>query len=114
MTSFEVVPDELTTHASHLDVLTDRLRTALSAGDVVSMDNQAYGVLCAFLPPMVNPVAQKGLDALKAASSGVGTTADNVRAVAGAYRDTEQTNTDPLSRLQDNLSVFSVPTTASA
>ncbi|GLY66742.1 type VII secretion target [Amycolatopsis taiwanensis] len=114
MTSFEVVPDELTTHAGRLDALTDRLSTTLSAANTVSMDTQAYGLLCAFLPPIVNPVEQKGMDAIRAASEGVSTTADNVRAAADAYRETEQSNTEPLNQQHDDLTSFSVPTIASS
>lgn len=111
MTSFEVVPDELTTHASRLDSLAGRLGTALSAASTVSMDDQAYGLLCSFLPPIVNPMEQKGMDAIKAASDGVSTTAGNVRAAADVYRDTEQSNTEPLRRQHDDLAEFPVPTT---
>ena len=114
MTSFEVEPDELTTHAGRLDELTDRLSTTLSAANTVTMDNQAYGLLCAFLPPIVSPVQQKGMDAIRAASEGVTTTAGNVREAADAYRETEHSNTEPLRQQHADLTAFSVPTIASS
>jgi hypothetical protein len=99
--SYEVVAEELTAHASHLDGLTDRLNTAVDAANAVSMSDEAYGLLCSFLPPKVNPMEQEGLDALKAASEGVKTTADNVRTTAKDYQDTDEGNSgsfEPLLR----------------
>ncbi|GAB2959679.1 hypothetical protein GCM10017788_77360 [Amycolatopsis acidiphila] len=94
--SFEVVPDELRTHASHLDGLTDRLNTAVDAANSVVMDSSAYGLLCAFLPPIVNATTQQdATDALKAAVEGMTTTADNVRTAASNYDEQDQANAQP-------------------
>jgi hypothetical protein len=112
--SFEVEPDDLTAHASHLDGLTDRLATALSAANTVTMADDAYGLLCAFLPPIVNPVQEKGIEALRAASDGVSATAGNVRAAADAYREADQSNTQPLSRQHADLMSFTEPVIAKA
>lgn len=94
--SFEVVPDELRTHASHLDGLTDRLNTAVDAASTVVMDDSAYGLLCAFLPPIVNATTQQdATDALKAGVEGMTTTADNVRTAASNYDEQDETNAEP-------------------
>lgn len=93
--SFEVVVDELRGHAGHLDGLMDRLGTALSAANTVSMDESAYGLLCAFLPPIINPMEQEGIDSLKAASDAVGTTAGNVRMAADYYEEGDQATAQP-------------------
>jgi excreted virulence factor EspC (type VII ESX diderm) len=96
VTSFEVVSDELRAHASHLDGLRDRLNTAVSAAGQVSMDNEAYGILCSFLPPIVNATTQQhATDTLNAAVEGMSTTADNVRTAAASYDDSEQSNAAP-------------------
>lgn len=102
--SIEVVTEELTAHASHLDGLVDRLDTALSAAETVSMSDEAYGLLCSFLPPTINPVEEEGMNALKAASEGVNITADNVRATAVQYQDTDDGNSqsfDPLFKAHE-------------
>ncbi|QUH03521.1 ESX-1 secretion-associated protein [Saccharopolyspora erythraea] len=102
--TFEVTAEELTAHGSHLDGLTDRLKTAISAAETVSMSDEAYGLLCSFLPPIVNPMEQKGMDALKAASEGVSATADNIRSTAKQYLDTDDGNAvsfDPLLKAHD-------------
>jgi len=96
--SYEVVPDELRSHASHLDGLLDRLSTAVSAANTVSMADDAYGLLCSFLPPIINPMEEKGIEALQAAVEGVGTTAENVRTTATQYQESDETNSQPFQR----------------
>lgn len=95
--SFDVVVDDLRTHASHLDGLRDRLSTAVSAANTVSMSDDAYGLLCSFLPPIVNPMEQEGIDSLNAATEAVGTTAGNVRLAADYYDDSDQANAKPFA-----------------
>jgi hypothetical protein len=97
--SFEVVSEELTAHGGHLDGLTDRLNTAVSAAEQVSMSDEAYGLLCSFLPPVINPMEEEGMKALKAASEGVGITADNVRSTAKQYQDTDEGNSESFDPL---------------
>src|SRR5687768_9355955 len=95
--SFDVVVDDLRAHASHLDGLRDRLSTAVSAANTVSMSDDAYGLLCSFLPPIVNPMEQEGIDSLNAATEAVGTTAGNVRLAADYYEDSDQANAQPFT-----------------
>jgi hypothetical protein len=91
MTSFTVVSDELRAHASHLDGLVDRLNTAVSAANTVSMDNSCYGILCQFLPPIINAVTQQhATDALKASVTGMTDVAANVRTAATNYDQQDQ------------------------
>lgn len=87
--SFDVVTDDLRAHASHLDAFTDRLSTAMSAATTVSMSNDAYGLLCSFLPPIIDPMEQEGMDALKAASEAVDIMSANVRTAASTYQDSD-------------------------
>jgi len=88
MTSFGVEPDDLAAHASHLDGLVDRLKTATSAAQT-AMSGEAYGLICAFLPPIINPAGEQAKDTIDAAVQGVQQTADNVRETAEIYRDND-------------------------
>ncbi|GAA2785692.1 type VII secretion target [Saccharopolyspora taberi] len=99
--SFEVVSEELTAHASHLDGLVDRMDSAIEAAEQVSMADEAYGLLCSFLPPIVNPMEEEGMNALKAASEGISTTADNVRSTAKNYQETDDANSDSFKPLDE-------------
>lgn len=105
MTSFNVFAEDLTAHASHLDGLTDRLDTAISAAEAVSMSDEAYGILCSFLPPIVNPTEEEGINALKAAREGVSATADNVRDTAKQYQETDDANADSLKPFDEAVKV---------
>lgn len=105
MTSFKVQAEDLTAHASHLEGLTDRLDTAISAAESVSMSDEAYGLLCSFLPPIVNPMEEEGINALKAAKEGVTVTADNVRSTAKDYQDTDDANADSLKPFDEAVKV---------
>ena len=94
MTGFEVASDELTVHAGHLDALEARL-AAVSGEAASSMPGNAYGLLCSFLPPCVNPVEDKGKEALAATVEAVRATAANVRTAAGSYLRREDTSAQP-------------------
>lgn len=91
---YEVVPEDLTAHASHLDGLMDRMDTAISAAEEVSMSDEAYGLVCSFLPPIVNPMEEEGMNALRAASEGIEITAQNVRTTAREYESNDEANSE--------------------
>lgn len=94
--SFEVVSDELRTHAKHLDGLADRLNTAVQAARTVMMDDQAYGLLCAFLPPIIDSaMQQQAADMLDSAVEGMNATGENIRTAASSYDEQEDTNAQP-------------------
>ncbi|MFF1612570.1 type VII secretion target [Amycolatopsis sp. NPDC058278] len=94
---FEVEPDDLVAHASHVESLVDRLNTASSAADT-AMSDHAYGLLCAFLPPIIRPTGEQAKDALTASVEGVRGLADNVTAAAKSYREGEEGNAQPFER----------------
>jgi len=95
---FELAADELTAHGSHVDGLSDRLDTTLDAARIASMGDEAYGLLCAFVPPIVNPMEQKAVDALKAAVDGMRATAEHVRTTARQYTERDAAIAQPFLR----------------
>ncbi|GAB2686444.1 hypothetical protein GCM10027271_56430 [Saccharopolyspora gloriosae] len=99
--AYEVVSEDLRAHASHLDALTDRLGTALSAAQEVSMSDEAYGLLCSFLPPIVNPTEEEGVNALKAAREGVEVTAENIRTTAKEYDANDDDNAESFRKFEN-------------
>lgn len=99
--TYEVVTEELTKHAGNLDGLVDRLGTAIDAAKRVSMSDEAYGLLCSFLPPTVNPTEEEGIKALEAAKEGVGITAENVRTTAREYQDSDDGNARSFEPLRE-------------
>ena len=53
------------------------------------MSDSAYGLICQFVPPFVNPMEQKAMEAIEAAAEGVRTAAGNIRSTATSYQDTD-------------------------
>lgn len=92
MAGFELVPEELRAHASRLDGIRDRLSTALDAARTVSLPTGAYGVICQFFPPMVDPIEQMGMDAIGEAATAVEATAAEIRETAKAYDAVDDAN----------------------
>ena len=92
--AFEVEADDLVAHASHLEGLVDRLNTAHTATGS-AMSPEAYGLLCAFLPPIVNPTGERAAEAIKAAAEGIQATADNIRTAGKSYVDSDKANAEP-------------------
>jgi hypothetical protein len=58
---------------------------ALHAARHVSMDDAAYGKICAFLPSLIRDIEQQAYDALAAGNNGVTEIATNVRHTADEY-----------------------------
>ena len=95
---FRVEPDDLVAHASHLDGLVDRLNTASQAADY-AMSDDAYGLLCAFLPPIINPTGEKAKETITSAVEGVQATAQNVRTAAKSYQDGDEDESKPFKKV---------------
>ncbi|MEV0704642.1 type VII secretion target [Saccharopolyspora sp. NPDC050389] len=95
--AFDVSPEELRSHASRLDALSDQLKTALDAANQVTMGTEAYGVICSFFVPIVQAVSQPGVDALSTASESMSDQAGNVKDTAQTYESGDQANADSFS-----------------
>jgi excreted virulence factor EspC (type VII ESX diderm) len=95
---FELAAGELTAHGGHVDGLSDRLDTTLDAARVTSMGDEAYGLLCAFVPAVVNPMEARAVDALRAAVDGLRATAEHVRTTARQYTERDEANAQPFLR----------------
>ncbi|WP_412744020.1 type VII secretion target [Krasilnikovia sp. MM14-A1004] len=81
--------DVVLRHAGEVTQVSEAMRTAQSAVHQVSMDSQAYGVICQFLPALLTPVFDLGVDALRGSVEALQETAAGLR---GAAADTEATD----------------------
>lgn len=90
---YEVIVDALVAHATALGRVQDGLSTALDAAQQVSLPRDAYGLICQFFPPMVDPVEQSGVTAISAGVRSVGDTITAVADTARAYDLIEHLNT---------------------
>lgn len=89
-----VVIESLRTHASKVDGVADRLDTAVAASQQVSLDNDAYGILCRPFAWMLDPVEEMGVEALRNAVKSMQQVADDVRATAEDYQQVDDRNSE--------------------
>lgn len=89
---YEVITEALTTHAASLGRVADQLSTALDAAQQVSMPRDAYGVICQFFPPMIDPIEQSGVSAIQQSVQAVNDTLTAVNTTAREYDAVETTN----------------------
>ena len=76
-------------HAGTVDNVADAVSTARSAVHEVTMDTQAYGLLCHFLPALLSPVFGMALDALHESIGALEETADKLRSAASSTAGTD-------------------------
>ena len=79
-------------HAGEVGQVAEAMQTAQSAVHEVSMDSQAYGVLCQFLPALLSPVFDLGVDALRGSVEALHETAAGLRGAAADTAATDATN----------------------
>jgi hypothetical protein len=77
-------------HAAGVDGIADAVRLARSAVHETSMDTQAYGQLCQFLPGLLSPLFALATGALGDAGESLQEAADNLRAAAAGTTATDQ------------------------
>ncbi|MEV6597691.1 type VII secretion target [Actinoplanes sp. NPDC051346] len=77
-------------HAASVDGIADAVRQARSAVQEVTMDSQAYGQLCQFLPTLLTPLFELAVDALDDADDALRDTAQGLRAVAASTTATDE------------------------
>lgn len=95
-----VVIENLRTHASKVDGVVDQLGTAIDASQQVSLDNDAYGILCRPFAWMIDPVEQMGVEALRTAVTSMQQVADDVRASAEDYQQVDDHNSELIRGVQ--------------
>lgn len=89
---YQVITEALVAHRTGLGRINDQLATALEAAQRVSVPRDAYGVICQFFPPMIDPIEQSGVDALAASVQSVSDTITSVERTARYYDSVEMTN----------------------
>jgi hypothetical protein len=89
---YEVVTQALVGHATALGRVADQLSTALDAANTVRLPRDAYGVICQFFPPMVDPIEQAGVDAIATGVRAMQDTATEISNTARDYDSVEVAN----------------------
>jgi hypothetical protein len=79
-------------HAGTVDGVADAVEQARSAVREVSMDTQAYGKLCQFLPALLTPVFALAVHAMTGSVEALHDTAAGLRAAADSTEATDETS----------------------
>ena len=75
----------LVSHAGEVDRIADGLTSAGQAGEAVRNGAGAYGVLCQFVPVLLNGLQRAMVEGMVTAADSVHDTADALRSVAVGY-----------------------------
>ena len=82
---FRVEPGALDVHADAVDTVAGRVDQAGSAGSTVVLGSGAYGLLCAFVPALIDSVQRTVVDLLADSAVELRRSALGVGKVARAY-----------------------------
>jgi uncharacterized protein YukE len=82
---FDVTSAALTAHAGSVDGVADQVDQGRAAGAQVTLGRDACGQLCQFVPALIDPLQQAGVEAFAAAVDALRESADALRSAAGAY-----------------------------
>ncbi|GIF09506.1 type VII secretion target [Actinoplanes siamensis] len=85
-------------HATAVSEVAERMAVARRAVRDVSMDRQAYGEICQFLPGLLNPLFTGAVDVLNGAVDALSETALKLNATAATI---EATDVDSAGRLTE-------------
>ena len=100
---YDVLTEELRTHAGKVDGFVDRLRTAADAAGQVTMNNEAYGVICQPFAMLLQPFEQMGANAVAQAVQTVTDSAGKIRDTAGSYDTSDQAEAQTFTSIEGEL-----------
>lgn len=99
----DVVSEDLVTHASNIDSVGQRFANVLSAIDSVSQDNEAYGIICQFLPPVLAGRQERHKQLTAMAQENLERIAQALRDTADAYESADEATATEHGQLLDEL-----------
>ncbi len=88
----DIPPDEVRRHARDVDEVARMLDEARAAGARIRMSNSAYGHLIGplFTGRYLNPHGDEAVDAMRKAVDGMQVLADELRAMANVFEETDR------------------------
>ena len=84
-------------HADQVNQASNDLATARAAVGAVTMDSEAYGQLCQFLPTLLSPLFSSAANVMNDAVEALGETALNLRKIASDMAATDASNARELN-----------------
>ena len=104
--SLNIDPSLVRTHAANVEKLAEPLGQALDAAQAVSAPTDAFGKICAFLPPLfVDSVETDGIAAIQAAVDAVGEDGSKLRTIADSFTTVDDSNASQVKAAEGGLSI---------
>lgn len=97
---YEVLTGELDAHAKKIDGYAQRLQAAVDAARQVTMNNDAYGVICQPFAMLLQPFEEMGVNALAKGVETVNETAQGMRDTVKTYDAQEASQSARLGSLR--------------
>ncbi|WP_205752385.1 type VII secretion target [Cryptosporangium phraense] len=92
--AFGVSPADVVRHARSIDDVAHGVDGARRAALTVELGRAAYGILCAELPTLFDPLQHGAVDAFRDAADALSRTADDLRNAADGYQVADQSSAD--------------------
>jgi hypothetical protein len=100
---FTVDVAQLRTHAGNLDALKDRFAAVKSASTHIAQDDQAYGLLCAWISAVLEGRHQRQDQLVAFVEENLGLAAQSLRDSADDYEEMDATAADTMDRIGGDL-----------
>ncbi|CAM3407485.1 type VII secretion target [Stackebrandtia soli] len=103
MTTINVDPEELRTHAGSIEELIAVFDEAKGASSHIALGDESYGLLCAWIPPLMSAKHER-FDALLEQGRGLfESTAESLRSTADWYETTDGNNSTGIDGAGDPI-----------
>jgi hypothetical protein len=86
---FQVDPAQIRRHTANLEAVRTRFGAIRSASAAIAQDNGAYGLLCSWLPPILEGRHQRQDSLMAYVEENLSLAADALAEVAAAYEDAD-------------------------
>jgi len=101
-----VDPAQLRRHIAHLEAVRARFAAVRSASATITQDASAYGLLCGWLPPMLEGRHRRQDSLIAYVEENLSLAADALAEVAAAYEETDAGAADAVRRAGQPLGRF--------
>ncbi|MEU5851115.1 ESX-1 secretion-associated protein [Saccharopolyspora shandongensis] len=95
-----VVTENLRAHSSKVDGVADKLQTAVDAAQQVTMNDDAYGIICQPFAMLLQPFEENGVEALSKAVESMQEIAEKVRSTAEDYQSVDDANSAAIGGIE--------------
>ncbi|THV30169.1 type VII secretion target [Glycomyces paridis] len=105
----QVDPEQLRTHAANLDAIAATFGDILGASNHIAQDDTAYGLLCQWIPPILEERHQEQDSITELLQTNLGKVADALRSTADDYESADGDAASDFSKLGSDIEGSAAP-----